>query len=319
MDGWNFKFTNFVIGGFASTASSSDATVAAYSQAGFNTIMVGRYMYPPGDVDYSFPSDVEAQMDLALKYGLGAIIDGFTRDINPWGGQDFTLSNGDPTGSQHPISFDEFKWLQADLGSHPALVGYFLRDDVAGVDEEWMGLPGSDTNMSLIADYMRTNCPQLFPWISWVQALPASGSILYQMRIPTSSDETYPYGGDSLTCGGSKKADYVASYYCQKYFGDSRALQMYGCPYWPMFSLLDSDSLLRFPAYAAVAYGAKGIWYYTYVSGGGSYWLQNGGPWLDADEVTSNEVTTNLTEVYPVAQVVNNQIASWSPWVLANG
>jgi hypothetical protein len=304
MNGWNFKFTNFVIGAFAGP-SNSDAQVAAYAQAGFNTIMVGRYM--SDQTVYSSPAEVKQEMDLAQKYGLGAFIDGYTENSIAWGGMPFSITNGD----QHPISFQEFKWLQADLGTHPALVGYCLRDDVDGTNEEFVNCaPQPDPDLSSIAAYMRTNCPQLFPWVTWCQAFGASGAVLYQMGMPTSSDETYPYGGGS-NCP-QMTADYVVSYYCQKYFGDSRALQAYGCPYWPLINFGPSDSLLRFPAYAALAYGAKGIWYYTYCNAGaGNNWLQNVGAWTNADDVANN-----LTELYPVAQAVNNEIASWSPWVM---
>jgi hypothetical protein len=165
--------------------------------------------------------------------------------------------------------------------------------------------------LSLIAAYMRTNCPQLFPWIAWNQVFGASGADLYQMGIPTSADETYPFGG-SGSCGcANMTADSIAGYYCQKYFGDSQSLQSSGCPYWPLINYGPSDSLLRFPAYAAVAYGAKGIWYYTYNAAGGGCHLSDLGGWTNAVDV-SNHLTSN----YFVAQDVNRHIASWSSWLL---
>lgn len=307
MDGWNFKFTNFVIGAFG-VVSNSEAQVAAYSQAGFNVIMVGNSM--EGN-NYAHPAVVKQEMDLAQKYGLAAIIHAYTQDQNPWGGMPFSnyLSNSD-SPPQHAISYEEFTWLQADLGTHPALVGYFLRDDMIGVYQSHL-FTNIDSDLSFIAAYMKTNCPQLFPWIAWSQNVGASGADLYQMGIPTSADETYPFGGSSACGCPNLTADSIAGYYCQKYFGDSQSLQAYGCPYWPLINYGPSDSLLRFPAYAAVAYGAKGIWYYTYDAPGGGCWLQNWGPWTNAVEVSNN-----LTSNYFVAQEVNSNIASWSSWLL---
>jgi hypothetical protein len=252
-------------------------------------------------------------MDLAQKYGLAAIIYAYTQDQNPWGGMPFSnyLSNSpkDPN-PQHAISYQEFTWLHADLGNHPALVGYLLRDDMIGANQSQY-FTNIDSDLSSIAAYMKTNCPQLFPLIDWAQNKAASGADLYQMGIPTSSDETYPFGG-SGSCGcPNMTADSIAGYYCQKYYGDSQSLQAYGCPYWPLINYGPSDSLLRFPAYAAVAYGAKGIWYYTYSSPGGGCWLQHPGPWTNAVDVSNN-----LTPLYWVAQDVNSRIASWSSWLM---
>jgi len=218
MDGWNFKFTNFVIGAWGGV-SNSDAQVAAYSQAGFNVIMIGNSM--EGN-NYAHPAVVKQEMDLAQKYGLGAIINAYTLDQNPWGGMPFSyyLSNSNvPSSSppQHAISFQEFTWLDADLGNHPALVGYLLRDDMIGVNQSGY-FTNIDSDLSSIAAYMKANCPQLFPWIDWAQNTAASGADLYQMGIPISADETYPFGGGG-SCGcSSMTADYIAGYYCQKYF-----------------------------------------------------------------------------------------------------
>jgi len=116
-------------------------------------------------------------------------------------------------------------------------------------------------------------------------------------------------------------ADDLAERYCAAYASYGRRCREAGVVFWPMFNVagdlgkltpdmggcMPSDSLLRLPAYAAVAYGAEGIWYFIYNSGA----LQHLGP-----HTTDADVARALTPLYPVARRVNRRIASWGPLVM---
>ena len=75
---------------------------------------------------------------------------------------------------------------------------------------------------------------------------------------------------------------------------DKRAKDMDGC--------IPTGSLLRFPAYAALADGAEGIWYFCYNAGS----LQHLGP-----HQTDEAAQRARTVLWPVAQRVNRRTASW--------
>jgi hypothetical protein len=92
--------------------------------------------------------------------------------------------------------------------------------------------------------------------------------------------------------------------------------------FWPMFNAgssekdgdpkdiggyLPSDSLMRFPAYSAIAYGAEGIFYFCY-SGGN---LSKTGPWE-----TDKDARAALTRQYPVVKAINRRIGSWGPLLI---
>jgi autotransporter-associated beta strand protein len=283
-NGWNFKMTNFVIGAWAGP-SIAEAEIKAYAAANFNTVMVGRYMSCEGRIGgyYTDPEQVALGLDLSQKYGLGAFIDCYTFNNHPWGG--LPVSSG---GGHHPYNLEEFQWVHARFGQHPALVGYLLGDDQGSVDGR----------MASIAAFMRNNCPQLFPWVSGF----CTGPTLYYNGVPSSSQEIYPTL-DGLNLGG----DWNVSMYCKDYWHYSRSLQSYGLPFWPMPNICSSDSLNRFPAYASMAYGAKGVWYFTYTMGA----MQQYGPfWTDA------AVQAAQTPQYAVGKEMNRRLASWSSWVM---
>jgi autotransporter-associated beta strand protein len=283
-NGWNFKMTNFVIGAWAGP-SISEAEIKAYAAANFNTVMVGRYMDVEGAVEgwYTDPLHVQQGLDFAQKYGLGVFIDCYTQNGHPWGG--LPVSSG---GGQHAFNLEEFQWVHARWGQHPAMVGYLLGDDQGSVDGR----------MTAIAAYMRTTCPQLFPWISGF----CTGPTLYYNGVPSSSQEIYP----TLYSWGNSADQHVHDY-CDAYFYYGRSLQSYGLPFWPMPNICGSDSLNRFPAYASLAFGSKGVLYFCYAYG----CFQQSGPfWTDA------AVQAAQTPQYAVGKEMNRRLASWSAWAM---
>lgn len=292
INNWNFKFRDFAIGAWWGPGGT-DAEVKLYKEAGFNVVMVGRYMVNVESAeaaDYANPDKVKQNLDLAQKYNLGAMLDTYTKNDRPWGGLEVTPDP--PHRIHHPCSLDELKWLHARFGQHPALIGYMIGDDIWGMG----GRPADCTK------FLKENAPTLFPWLCGVIApsdLAAHGN-------PIENPQIFP----TLYRWGDSAEQHVGSY-CREYDRLSRECRKHGVKYfWPMFNAappMTSDSLLRFPAYAAVAYGAKGIWYFCY--NGGS--LQQPGQYT-----TEDEVRKALTPLYPVAQQVNRRLAGWGPMVM---
>jgi hypothetical protein len=143
------------------------------------------------------------------------------------------------------------------------------------------------------------------PWLcGWIPA-----ENLAAHNNPFVNPQIYP----TLYSWG-QSAEAHAQSYAATYAGWSRACREHGLYFWPMFNVAPpsdkervSDSLLRFPAYAALAYGAEGIWYFCY--NGGS--LQKPGTYR-----TEAEVRAALTPLYPIARRVNHRIATWGPRLL---
>ena len=126
--GWNFKFKGFLIGAWWGPGAS-DAEVKIYMEAGFNVVMVGRYMQLDG---YGDAAKGLKELDLAHKHGLGVMFDTYTKNDRPWGGKSGQV-DGHPT--HHAASLIELKWLHKTVGKHPALVGFMIGDDKSALEK----------------------------------------------------------------------------------------------------------------------------------------------------------------------------------------
>jgi len=84
-----------------------------------------------------------------------------------------------------------------------------------------------------------------------------------------------------------------------------RECRRYGLLMWPMWNAesVTGDSLIRFPIYAAVAYGADGYWSFCY--GNGSY-VRRG------HYRTPANVQAGTTTMYPVVKKANWRIRAWA-------
>jgi hypothetical protein len=240
-----------------------------------------------GDADHGL-----TELDLAYKHGLGVMFDTYTMNDKPWGG---IVSEVDPHAIHHPASLPEFEWLYGRLGNHPALVGFMIGDDQGGVSGR----------SAALTEFLHERRPHLMPWLcGWIAA-----DNLEAHNNPIVNPQIYP----TLYSWG-QSAEAHAQSYAATYAGWSRACREHGLYFWPMFNAAPpaenvrvSDSLLRFPAYVALAYGAEGIWYFCY--SGGS--LEQVGP-----HQTAAEARAALTPLYPVAKRVNHRIAAWGPRVM---
>jgi len=293
-DGWNFKFKDFLIGAWWGPRAT-DAELRVYRQGGFNVVMAGRYMQLD---DYGDPNKLGRELDLAGKHGLAVMLDTYTKNDRPWGGKAGWV---EPHRVHHAASVIELKWLHARIGKHPALIGYLLGDDHSGLTRRLIG----GTN------FLRSSAPHLMPWICQnvanARSLAGNGNPIFNVQIyPTLYRRDLP-------------AAEQARLYCVALAGMRRDSQQLDLIMWPMFNVtrpgrspsgfahLESDSLARFPVFASLAYGAQGIWYFTY-SGGA---LQAHGRYR-----TEPEVRKALTPLYPIARKANLRIAAWGPRLL---
>lgn len=296
-EGWEWKFRDFVIGGWWGPAFS-DAEVKLYKECGFNVVMCGRYMQLE---TYGDTVQAPKELDLAQKYGLGVMFDTYTKNDKPWGGKKGQV---DGHRRHHAASLIELKWLYEHLGKHPALVGFMIGDDKSKLTPR----------LKDITRYLREEAPHLMPWICQnkanAESLAENGNPIYDVQIyPT----FYAWGQSAE----KHVLEYIKVYAKQR--EESRRLDLL---FWPMFNVANrkhgktgddmfgycpSDSLVRFPAYAALAYGAQGIWYFTY--NGGS--LQHVGP-----HETEDDARKALTPLYAVVKKQNLRIAAWGPRLL---
>lgn len=290
-DKWDFRYKGFVIGAWWGP-SANDAEMKFYKEAGFNVVMVGRYMQLD---DYADIEKCSKELDLAKKYGLWAMLDTYTKNDRPWGGKAWEEPYDHPI--HHAASLEELTWLYEKVGNHPALLGFMIGDDQGEVS------PRSDACTDFL---FRQPKPQLMPWLcGWVPP-----KNLAEHNNPIANPQLYP-----TLYNWELPADMLAIRYISAYADWTRECRTYGLIFWPMFNVsppqgtdyLPSDSLTRFPAYLALAFGAEGIWYFTYNGGA----IQRAGNYT-----TEEEVKGALTPLYDVVKKANNRIASWGKKVM---
>lgn len=285
-DKWDFRYKGFVIGAWWGP-SAKEAELKLYKEAGFNVVMIGRYMQLG---DYADIEECLKELDLAKKFGLWVMFDTYTKNEHPWGGKAWQEPYDHPF--HHPSNLEELMWLYQKIGKHPALLGFMIGDDQGEVTTR----TDACTNFLL-----RQPKPHLIPWLcGWIPP-----KNLAEHNNPVANPQIYP----TLYEWGLP-ADMLAIRYISAYASWARECRKYGVIFWPMFNVapppgtdyLPSDSLTRFPAYLALAFGAEGIWYFLYNGGG----IQRYGEYSSEEEVRNA-----LTPLYRVVKKVNNRIASW--------
>ncbi len=273
-DGWRFAFGDFVIAAWNPPAAT-DAEYRAYREAGFNLVMSPRYELP------------DRALTLAAAHGLRLMVDTYTPHDKPWGGR-----AGQYTAhpSHHPATRPELQWLHERYGRHPALAGYLLGDDFGAIPAELVETTA----------WLRQNAPHLFPWIC--QNVMSAES-LAKAGNPIQDPQIYPtlYRKDT-------SAAEQAFEYCRQLEQHRQGCRRHDLIPWPMFNVcgVDSDSLLRFQVYAALAYGAQGLWYFTYRDG-----LVDGHGYA-----TEAQVRAHLRPTWADARDANRRLAAWGPLLL---
>lgn len=290
-DKWDFRYKGFLIGAWWGP-SATDAELKLYREAGFNVVMVGRYMQLD---DYADIEKCIKELDLAKKYGLWVMFDTYTKNDHPWGGKAWKEPYDHPF--HHASSLEELVWLYDKIGNHPALLGFMIGDDQGEVT------PRTDDCTNFL---LRQPKPHLMPWLcGWIPP-----KNLAEHNNPIANPQIYP-----TLYEWNLSADILAIRYISAYANWGIECRKYGVIFWPMFNVapppgtdyLPSDSLARFPAYLALAFGAEGIWYFLYNGGG----IQRYGQYS-----TEEEVRRALTPLYRVVKKVNNRISAWGDKVV---
>ena len=286
-EGWDFRLKDFVIAAWVPPAVS-DPEFQLYQECGFNLVMSNRYVLP------------DEALDLAQKYGLMLVVDTYTPNDQPWGGAAGPYT---PHPTHHPATLPELKWLHERYGSHPALAGYLLGDDYGKLPAELI-----ETSA-----WMRENTPTLYPWICQNVFNPKS---LADHGNPLANPQIYPtlYNKDQTP-------EKQAEIYWHKLDMLRRRCIQYDLTNWPMFNVsgmaMDdahqgTASLVRFQVYASIAYGAQGIWYFTYRGWGSLALGDEGGK---AHE-SMDEARKNLDPKWFVAREANLRVKAWGPELL---
>jgi len=304
-DSWQFAFDRFVIGAWWGPCPS-DAEMRAYREAGFNTVMVGRYM---AMADYGNLAKLERDLEVADRHRLGAFIDMYTTDARPWGG-----IAGDPHARaplpgawvefggigeyQMSANFEQFEWLYGRFGDHPATIGFLLADDQSRMTPDLIQM----------TDYLRQRRPQLFPWICQNAFEPAE---LAAHDNPISSFQTYP-----TLYQREKEATAQMQVQCDSFHIIATACEQHNLVMWPMFDVCGdrSDSLVRFQVYASAAYGSDGIWYFCYKTGLTKATGCQEGQIVESDD----EMQAELLPEYFAAGEANNRVLAWGDRLLGS-
>ena len=292
-DGWDFKFKDFVIGAWWGP-DATDPELALYKAAGFNVVMGGRYMQLDG---YGDAAKGVQELDLAHKHGLGVMFDTYTPNDKPWGGKAGQL-DGHP--KHHAASLIELQWLHKRLGKHPALIGFMIGDDKSALTPRLIDC----------TRFLREAAPHLMPWICQNQPNPQS---LAEHGNPIFNPQIYP-----TLYNWKAPADVQAHSYCASFAMMRRECRNRDLLFWPMINIagwqkthastwVRSDSLVRFPIFASVAFGAQGLWYFTYNGGA----IQAKGP-----HATEAAAAKALTPLYPIVKAANLRLAQWGPRLL---
>ena len=160
------------------------------------------------------------------------------------------------------VSTPEVAWIVQTLTkrnlSH-VLYSIFLRDDVVV----------STQSVVESVRWLRTHAPHILPQVNGGQ------EDLYQDRQPIWSPEEYAVQGASSSNVTEELWRQIGMFSTNQYFAER-----YGLDVWPLFNLLRderesdgkrkpfSDSLLRAQVHLALAYGARGLYYYCWGDNG---------------------------------------------------
>jgi hypothetical protein len=164
------------------------------------------------------------------------------------------------------------KSLVAKVGRHPAVFGYYLRDE-----PEAAAFPGLAKVAGLIRELSPGKWPyiNLFPDYATPVQLGAANYAEYLERFITTCHPTIiSYDNYSLMDNGSLRENYWTNLEAVR-----AACQKHGIEFWNIvlsvahFSYRELNAAdLRFEAYTTLAYGGRGISYFTYfTSGTGNY------------------------------------------------
>jgi len=200
---------------------------------------------------------------------------------------------------------EKIRSLVSEVGDHPALFGYYLRDE-----------PSAEMfdNLALVADELRKEDPEaaayinLFPNYASPQQL---GTESYEEHVSRFAETVRPpfisYDHYCMTESGTSYDLYFANLAVVR-----RVAIEHGVPFWNIvlgcglhMLRVPNEADLRWQVYTTLAYGGKGISYYRYrIRPDANFRM---GP---VDEFG------NLTETYYAMQRVNHRVAMLGPTMM---
>jgi chondroitin AC lyase len=266
--------------GYAESAEHADPRPSeeflAYAAAGFNMLMVSDRGGDHCDntnasTDWN-ASWAAIQRDIALgwEHNMTSLID--TYRCIPWGPPALN-GGGDAEGAtnrflssvsdlNHVITLPEVQWLAPQLARLQGAAGLLITDD---------GVTLARNELEEIA-WMVEHTPTLFPWVN---SCGDGAEWLARAGTPFAVVEQYTdtYGAKPPSGGnGTALAERLAGAQLAGFdVWGGKALR-FGLVNWPMIGdvsptsagQLNSSSMLRIQAYGAVAFGAKGIFWYSW-------------------------------------------------------
>ena len=167
--------------------------------------------------------------------------------------------SGTEHGSAYPTA-PEVAWVVDQLVrrnlSH-VVAQYFLHDDDAAASGA----------VAAAVEYLKHHAPHIVPQTN---TFPDSGpSVLYRTRQPIFAAEEYAITGTTGNATAETNSELV-------YFANNEMIaDRYRLDTWPLFNLgdggdvpdINSDSLVRVQVFSALAYGARGLYYYCWGHG----------------------------------------------------
>jgi len=227
-----FKMKQLVIGSWCFHNTYDEAYCELYKGAGFNTMV-----------------DAPPALDPAGRAGLKVIL---TTQVHPV---------YDRYGREVPGRFklgpyarlDDIKWFHSRYGRHRALIGYLLNDNCKLHDYTVQ-----------CARWLKANAPGMFPYMS--HNPDAAGQARVVDVMPILSSQNYPFGYHNDWPEAKKRRAF-----CDRLEADRAWANAHGMAAWPIFAALGKPDLgasqIRFQAFASLAYGAQGLFYFAYSTG----------------------------------------------------
>ena len=171
--------------------------------------------------------------------------------------------------------------------------------------------------------WLKANAPWLVPLVNQVSGN-TGPQTLYRSGLFMSAPEQYPINCPDANCSAIN-ASAAALAQMNAYAGNAVDDARFGLHHWPLFHVGDggskwpgdpnpdngttnvrSDSLVRWMAYAAIAYGAKGLNWYCW--GHGVWWIN-----------ANNSLPGRPSPIYQTVVEVNADAAAWGDELLGGG
>lgn len=241
----------------------------AYVAAGFNVLMVsdrGGDHCAAEDWRASWAA-IESTIALGHAHNLSSLVD--TYRCIPWGPPNLT-AGGDADGAvnrwlssvsdrNHVLTLPELQWLAPKLAALPGAAGVLLTDDSVSLAR----------NVIEEVQWMREHTPTLLPWVNQcgdgTEWLARAGT---PFAIPELYTDTYSGGSSNATL----RAQTLAASQLRGFEAWTGKSVRFRLAHWPMIGdtspgspgQRNSTSLISFQALAAVAYGARGLFWYCW-------------------------------------------------------